>query len=145
MLQNLVAEKKWMKRMSKKNSEWKYAYIEYVCVYVNKMDKNLSSVNPHEFIAFCNFPKAREKPDENLFLYCCCTGLFFLFLSLSHSRLLASKIQRQSSNEHDKKKITQHKAFQLHAVQLRVFFTVVVVVVVAVFFAFFHLFASASL
>lgn len=84
-------------------------------VYVNKMDKNLSSVNPHEFIAFCNFPEAREKPDEKSFLLLLLLIFrFFLFLFL-----FASKIQSNRPTSTCKKwKFTQHKAFQLQTVQV---------------------------
>lgn len=69
-------------------------------MYVNKMDKNLSSVNPHEFMAFCNFPKAREKPDEKSFFVAAATDFPFFFLFLFP---FASKIQHNRPTNTGKK------------------------------------------
>lgn len=53
-----------------------------MCVYVNKMDKNLSSVNPHEFIAFCNFPKARQKNRMKILFVATATAAAPVFVPL---------------------------------------------------------------
>lgn len=67
MMQNLA----W----AQKKTWWMDACIdERVCVYVNRMDKHLSRINPPEFIAFRNFARAREWNGRRSVFY---VGFFF--------------------------------------------------------------------